>query len=62
MAKDNLLIFCKKSLDLAIKNGWVLTYNSSDLKIAREKLQRLKIHATQETKKLLRIYGKISKW
>ena len=51
-------IFFTKNLS----GTWVLTYNSSDGKIAKEKLQRLKMHATQETKKLLRIYGKISKW
>ena len=41
-------IFFTKNLS----GTWVLTYNSSDGKIAREKLQRLKIHATQETKKI----------
>ena len=35
-----------------LSGTWVLTYNSSDGKIAKEKLQRLKIHATQETKKI----------
>ena len=39
-------IFFTKNLS----GTWVLTYNSSDGKIAKEKLQRLKIHATQETK------------
>ena len=51
-------IFFTKNLS----GTWVLTYNSSDGKIAKEKFQRLKIHATQETKKLPRIYGKISEW
>ena len=41
-------IFFTKNLS----GTWVLTYNSSDGKIAKEKFQRLKIHATQETKKI----------
>ena len=35
-----------------LSGTWVLTYYSSDDKIAKEKLQRLKIHATMETKKI----------
>ena len=46
-------IFFTKNLS----GTWVLIYNSSDDKIAKEKFQR-----QQETKKSLIIYGKISKW
>ena len=46
-SKDLYNIFTK-----ILSGTWVLTYNSSDGKIAREKLQMLKIHATHETKKI----------
>ena len=55
--KDKEMFFCFQMFYTIfftknLSGTWVLTYNSSDGKIAKEKLQRLKIHATQETKKI----------